>query len=312
MSTETAPSTEIEPDVKMYIFNVLVGTRACDGRCHCCISGMTPPRGMVSLKEEPINWDRFNVALAHAAEWQAETEMLTGKGEPCLFPQQITDYLKATKKFEEEHGFHFKTKEIQTNGLKIAQKPEVYNPFLKEWKALGLDTISISIIHYEAEANHQFYNPYKKSYIELPQLVKQLHDSGLRARLSCIFIKGLIDSPQKVVELIDYARENHVDELTIRSMSKPDRSEDEAIYKWVEENEISLEQKKQITAKIWRLGEPVRPYPWGAIVFDVKGQNVCLTNCISPDDLPGTHRLLVFFPNGTIATGWTEDAEVLP
>lgn len=311
MSVETTQSEEIEQDGKMYIFNVLVGTRACDARCRCCISGMTPPRG-ISLKEVPINWDRFDRALQYAKGWQAETEMLTGKGEPALYLNQITEYLRRTKMFEEANNFHFKTKEIQTNGIKIGQKPEVYNRFLKEWKALGLETVSISIVHFEAEPNRKFYIPYQKSYIDLPKLINRLHNNGLRARLSCIFIKGQIDSPQKVVELIDYARENHADELTIRSMSKPDRSENEDIYKWVEENEISLEQKKQITAKIWRLGEPVRPYPWGAVVFDVKGQNVCLTNCISPDDLPGTHRLLVFFPQGDIATGWTADAKLLP
>jgi MoaA/NifB/PqqE/SkfB family radical SAM enzyme len=311
MEKEKAPIEETEKEVKMYIFNILAGTRACNARCPCCISGMTPPRGM-SLKETPINWGRFDKALRYAKEWQAETEMLTGKGEPALFPRQITEYLQHTKAFEEANGFRFKTKEIQTNGILIAQKPEKFNPYLKEWKALGLDTISISIVHYEPEPNRKFYIPYQKAYIDLPGLINQLHEYGLRARLSCIFIKGMIDSPQKVVELIDFARKNNADELTIRSMSKPDRSENEAIYKWVEENEISLEQKKQITAKIWRIGKPVRPYPWGAVVFDINGQNVCLTNCISPDDLPGTHRLIVFFPQGDIATGWTADAALLP
>lgn len=296
----------------MYIFNVLVGTRACDGRCPCCISGMTPPRGMTSLKEEPINWERFDRSLTYAKDWQAETEMLTGKGEPLLFPNQITEYLRRTKEFEEKTGFSFKTKEIQTNGIKIGQKPEVYNPLLKEWKALELTTVSISIVHYEEEPNRKFYIPYEKSYIDLPKLVDRLHDNGLRARLSCIFIKDHIDSAQKVVELIDYSRQHQVDELTIRSMSKPDNSENQAIYKWVTENEIPQEQKQLITAKMWRIGEPKTVYPWGAIVFDIKGQNVCLTNCISPDNLPGTHRLLVFFPQGDIATGWTEDAKLLP
>jgi pyruvate-formate lyase-activating enzyme len=312
MSAELVTSEEIEPETKLYIFNVLVGTRACDGRCPCCISGMTPSRGMISLKEEPINWERFDRSLEYARQWKAETEMLTGKGEPLLFPHQITEYLRRTKEFEEKTGFHFTTKEIQTNGIKIGQKPEVFNPLLREWKALGLNTISISIVHYEPELNRRFYIPYEKSYIDLPKLINRLHENGLKARLSCIFIKDHIDSPTKVDELIAYSRKNQADELTIRSMSKPDKSDNKSIYNWVSENEIPVESKLEITKHLWEIGKPKTVYPWGAVVFNVDGQNVCLTNCITPDTIQGTHRLLVYFPRGDIATGWTEDAKVLP
>jgi hypothetical protein len=244
--------------------------------------------------------------------WDADTEMMTGKGEPLLFPHQITEYLRHTKRLEEESGFRFKTKEIQSNGIKIQQKPDVYEQFLKEWKGLGLDTLSVSIVHYEEEPNRKFYVPYQDSYINLGGLIRRVKDQGVKVRLSCIFIKDHIDSPQKVSELIDFARYHQVDELTMRSMSKPDKSENQAVYDWVAKNEIPPEKKLEITDLLWKIGKPKVAFPWGGVVFDVNGQNVCLTNCLSPDTTKGTHRLLVFFASGIIATGWTEDSKILP
>ena len=299
------------PENKLYTFAVIAGTRACDARCPCCISKMTPPRNM-SLQEEPINWGRFADAFRYAASWKGETEMFTGKGETLLYPHQISQYLIETKKLEERSGFRFKTKEMQTNGIKIQEKPVVFDPILEEWRATGLETISISIVHYEEEPNRTFFLPYKKSYIDLGGLIRRIHDHALQVRLSCIFTKGNIDSPEKVIELIEYAKRHQVDELTIRSVSRPDKTENEKVYQWVVKNEISPTAKDQINEIMWKIGKPITHFPWGAVVFDVDGQNVCLTNCLTPDDTEGTHRQLIFFPNGTITTGWTDDAEILP
>lgn len=301
----------MELEQKLYTFAVVAGTRACDARCQCCISKMTPPRGM-TLKEEPIVWNRFTDAFNYAKQGEAETMMITGKGEALLFPWQITDYLNTTKKLEGESGFRFRTREMQTNGIKIQEKPDVFDPLLTKWKQAGFDTMSLSIVHYEEEANRKFYIPYKDSYINLAGLIQRIHDHDIKVRLSCIFIKGNIDSPEKVVELIDFSRHHHVDELTIRSVTKPEKSENKKVYNWVAANEISIDKRAQIVSLMWRIGKAIGAFPWGAVVFDVKGQNVCLTNCITPDNIIGTHRQLVFFPSGIIATGWTKEAEILP
>lgn len=299
------------PENKLYTFAAVAGSRACDARCPCCVSKMTPPHGM-TLKPEPINWNRFRDAFTYAANWQANAMMLTGKGETLLFPDQITEYWEHTKQLEEETGFRFASKEMQTNGIRIQQNPDIFDPLLNKWRRDGFNTMSLSIVHFEEEPNHQFFIPYQKSYINLGGLIQRIHDHEIKVRLSCIFTKGNIDSPAKVIDLIDYAKQHRVDELTIRSVTRPEKSENNDVYDWVVKNEISEKAKNEITELMWKIGKPVAHFPWGAVVFDVDGQNVCLTNCLTPDNIKGASRQLVFFPNGTITTGWTDDAEVLP
>ena len=81
---------------------------------------MTPPPGGLHLAEPAVNWRNFRIACRLAERCGVTTAMLTGKGEPTLFPEQITKYLEVLGEFR------FPLVELQTNGIRLAEQVDVY------------------------------------------------------------------------------------------------------------------------------------------------------------------------------------------
>jgi len=71
--------------MKIQTFSIVAGTLACNARCPFCISKMTVENGM-TLKEPKVNWRNFHKACMLAERSAVSTVMITGKGEPTLFP----------------------------------------------------------------------------------------------------------------------------------------------------------------------------------------------------------------------------------
>lgn len=297
---------------KIATLSIVAGTPECNARCPFCVSKMTPIHGM-EARGTDIEWSRFDKAFTYAKDGQAESAMITGKGEPTLFHKQITQYLSRICDNEERSSFHFQSKELQTNGIRFEQKPKVFDPLLSEWKKLGLNTIAVSVVHYEAEENRKIYVPYLSNYINLSSLVDRLSGFGFRTRLACIMVDGLIDSPEKVREMIDFARQNKVEELTLRPVNKPETSRSNEVYTWTAAHQLHPDNLTAINEFLSSNGSVVKRLPWGGAVYNVEGQNVCLTNSLTRDtEGSPIRRQLIFYPNGVIATDWTQESEVLP
>ena len=101
--------------MKIQTFTIVAGTAACNAKCPFCISKMTPKQG-VSFKEPEVNWRNFAKACRLAQVNNVSTVLFTGKGEPTLYPEQITQYLK------ELQPYNFPLIELQTNALVFANK----------------------------------------------------------------------------------------------------------------------------------------------------------------------------------------------
>jgi len=100
--------------VDVTTLSVLIGSRACNAKCPFCVSQMTPDCG-IGIKEPVINWRNFDLSCRYAQKNDISTVMLTGKGEPTLFPNQITTVLSVLR------GYDFPFKELQTNGIKLME-----------------------------------------------------------------------------------------------------------------------------------------------------------------------------------------------
>jgi len=294
---------------KIQTASFVVGTLACNARCQFCVASMTTEQG-ISRKRPEIAAGRFATFMEYAQAGAAETAMLTGKGEPTLFPEHISDYLERIQRHEDRLGFSFATKELQTNALNIADKPAVLDPFLRRWKELGLMTAAVSIVHYDPNENRKEYTPHRGSYIDLPATIGRMKDVGLRVRLACTLLDGYIDSAEKLRELTDFARSNEVDQLTIRPVNKPDQSRDDKVSAFIAERYLKPEQHAGMAAYLDANGTVENRLNYGATIYDVDGQNICLTNCLTPVQA-GHHRQLIFYPEGTIMTDW-QNARQLP
>lgn len=283
--------------------NLLAGSRACNARCPFCISRMTPEQG-VNMKEAKINWRNFRKACLLSKMSGAKTVKITGKGEPTLFPKQITAYLKKLKEFD------FPLIELQTNGILLAENKKKYEPFLKKWNKLGLNTIIISIVHYEAEKNRRVFIPHKPHYINLPGLIKWLHKLGFSVRLSCIMADSFICSPKHVENLIAFAKQSNAEQLTIIPVNKPGQSGNRDAEKWVEKHCMEKKQIAEIQNYLAKKGKQIMKLMHGAVIYDVSGQNVCIAECLTtPKDM--RIRYLIFFPDGHLRYDWQYEGAVI-
>ncbi|MCR4327495.1 MAG: radical SAM protein [Nanoarchaeota archaeon] len=290
--------------MKFKTFSILAGSEACNARCPFCVSKMTPPNG-VDLKEPEVNWRNFRVAANLAKHSDVDTAMITSKGEPLLFPKQITKYMEVLNEF------NFPFIELQTNAIPLYEKKEKYDPFVKNWFNKGLTTVAISIVHFDPEKNREIYSPNKKSYIDLSDTVKYLHDTGLSVRLATIGLDGYIDSGSKLERLIEFSKENKVEQLTLRPVNKSEEGKDLDIYKWVLENYLKKEQLDDINSYVYNNGTKLLELPHGAVVYDIRSQNFCLTNSLTRDSNPDKGRQLIFFPDGHIRYDWEKEGAIL-
>jgi molybdenum cofactor biosynthesis enzyme MoaA len=290
--------------MRIRTFSIVAGSLACQARCPFCIAGMTPENGLTT-KEPEVNWRNFGKACELAKQSGCITAMITGKGEPTLFPEQITKFLRAM----EPHKFPII--EMQTNGIAIAEGKHVTDQHLKDWYDAGLTTIALSVVHYDAEKNRKIYVPKREKYIDLPALIQKLHDKGFSVRLTTIMAKGLIDSVEEVKAMIEFARTNKVEQLTLTPVTKPDESENQSIYTWTAQNHLDPQMFQVIKSYIEGEHSLLLNLAHGAKVFDVNGQNVCLSNCITVDPNSEEMRSIIFFPDGHVRYAWQYSGAVL-
>lgn len=292
--------------MRIQTFSIIAGSEACNARCPFCVSKMTPSCGVDELKEPEVNWRNFHKACLLAKQSGVTTAMFTGKGEPTLFPKQITKFLCEMTRFK------FPLIELQTNGIMVAEDFGRYAQHLRDWYVRGMTTIAISIVHYESESNRQIYTPYRRSYIDLPKLINWLHDyHRFSVRLTCIAANGFIDNFGKLNNLIEFARQHRVEQLTITPVNKPEHPESQEAWEWTKAHHLSEEQLGSITSFLYEKGTPFMKLGHGAVVFDVNGQNVCLNNCLSVQPDSEELRNIIFYPDGHVRTYWQYPGSIL-
>ena len=300
--------------MRIRTFNIIVGSTACNARCPFCVSKMTAPNG-IQLGNPIINWPNFHKACRLAQLSGVTTVMLTGKGEPTIFPSSITSFLDTLK------AYNFPLVELQTNGLLIKEKDSngnlILENALKLWRDLGLSMVSISVVHHFPEHNRKIYTPHRDKYINLPDTIKYLHSLGFSVRISCVMVKGIVDSPEAMADMIAFAKQQGVEQLTFTPVNLPDKGIDptnndfDKHWKWVSDNMISFDQIKKVRERLDNSGTRLMELAHGAIVYDVNGQNVCLSNCLVVKADAQELRNLIFFPDGHLRYHWQYSGAIL-
>jgi len=285
-------------------FSIVAGSLACNARCPFCVAPMTPANGIGS-KEPVINWRNFRKAAQYARDGRCSTAMITSKGEPTIFPEQVTKFL------EELQPFDFPIIEMQTNGLLIAEGKKVTDEHLKTWYELGLTTIAISIVHYDAAKNQQIYTPHKKNYIDLPALIAKLHSFGFSVRLAVVLVKDYLDSIDEVKKMVAFAKQHQVEQLTMRPVTKPEESANAAIYSWTAGHHVSDQFIVDVNKMLQAGGHIIDELAHGATVYDYEGQNVCMTNCLTVATSEHELRQVIFYPDGHLRYAWQYSGAVI-
>jgi molybdenum cofactor biosynthesis enzyme MoaA len=259
---------------------------------------MTPKQGMGN-KIPPINFRNLGKALTFADRSGVSTVLITGKGEPTLFPEHISDYLR------ELQLFNFPFIELQSNML-LAFEQDYKMRF---WYEKGLTTVCISVVHYDDEMNSKIYTP-GKTYPSLSKTIDLLHDIGFSVRLSCVGVKGYIDDVKSLKAFMRFAKENDVEQVSYCPMTNSSNTQNKAVSEWVNKNLAT--DYRFIVEYVKETGTHLLNLSHGAVVYDLKGQNLCLKNCLTRDPEEETVRQLIFFPEGRLSYDWEyEGARIL-
>jgi molybdenum cofactor biosynthesis enzyme MoaA len=281
--------------MKTHTFSVVVGTDACNAACPFCVAKITASE---VPKVKDFDQGRFNTAcrIVEMASDGLITVLLTGKGEPMLYPKQITDYI-------DQINFRFPLIELQTNGTLIKDNLEL----LRRWRDYGLTLVCISMTHVDHIQNNSLMgipNSGGVGQYRLWETVELLQETGLNVRLNCTMLKSGIHKPVDVERVITKCAMAGVDQLTFREVEMPDRIVNATVADWIKKekpmgaiNRLRHYLEMKEATKLLEL-------PHGAIVYDVNGQNVCLSNCLTGTTDPNDIRQIIFFPDGRIAYDW--------
>lgn len=301
--------------MKFSMFSVVVGDSACMAKCPFCVSGETPCIQNTQLKPISDNaWRNFKTACLLADKSGVQTVMLTSRGETTLYKEDITKYLENIPK----NTFPFI--ELQTNGIalynmlfnsKNPQGKDADKTILSYWRELGLNIITISVVSNRSEINKRVYTP-NSEYYDLPKLINKLHELGFTVRLTCVMCANWMDTSKLVQEFLQFAKENKVEQVTMRPVN--DEYRRESAQKWIEENKLSDTAKKEIQTWLNENGTVLYEIPKVGTVYDVNGQNcmysVPLTKYTTNTDSEHA-RNLIFFRNGRVKHEWEKEGAIL-
>lgn len=330
--------------MRVHSMSIVVEDRRCNANCPYCISKMTgfDFKDYKEDREKAKDWppehkdelDLFALekAVKFAKQCGVSTILLTGKGEPTLQPRAILNYTKMFNK-------HFPFIELQTNGMLLL---DGYDDWLQEWYSEGLNTIAISVPHYDPKMCGRILSGRRtQKYFNLSKLVDKLKDIGYTVRINCVMFDewhvrhgdlefyGMdeqvqtkddlcgINSMDEVRNFIRFVYDYlEADQLTFTPIRRPVECENEVAERWVEHHEFQNESNgKEFPHNLLKFFRNqyklLLQLPHGAEVFNYQGHNVCISDCLTLDPDPERIRQLIFFPNGRLCYDWQYPGAVL-
>jgi hypothetical protein len=120
-----------------------------------------------------------------------------------------------------------------------------------------------------------------------------------------------MDSPSKMAEAVAFCRQHGIEQLTFRPIRRPTAPLDAEVAKFVSERAPTPEQLKALKEWLAKNGQPVLSLMHGAEVYDLHGQNVCLSDCLTANQSTEEIRSLICFPDGRLAYDWQYPGAVL-
>lgn len=288
--------------MKIQTFSVVIGDRSCNANCPFCVSRITPSNNVEESKEP--NWRNFEIGCKFAQNSGVSTVLLTGKGEPLLKKNihLISKYLNILQKY------NFPFIEVQTNGIFLL---DIEESCLKNWYDSGLTTFSISCVDYRQEMNCKIYS---LIYPDLKDVINRLHSLNFSVRLSCIMLKGYVESIGDIHKFAQFCKDNNVEQFTARSVSNNNveiNLRNQNIYNWIEKNKIEDASYNEIKKYFDENAIKLLDLMHGATVYDYNGQNICLSNCLTHQTDIEEVRQLIFFPDGKLKYSWTYEGATL-
>lgn len=303
--------------MKTQALSALPGTPACNADCEFCIAHQTGSERLP--RSEGIDAEGVDDACSFAVRGGTTSFLLTGKGEPTLYPDDIDEYLDLATPWK------FPSIELQTNALDIGwlandgvarDQKEITIERLQQWRRKRLRVIAISVVDVESGPNKETYLHHRKhEYPDLTTTIRFLHALGFTIRLCVMMRHGAVVTPADVQRVLDFCREHQVEQLTMRPLRKAEKPVDKRAARYVEEHGLTIEEERAIQRWIVeeKKGTPMLFLMHGAVVYDVDGQNLCLNDCLTVNakEDGDSIRTLIVHPDGELRYDWQHPGAVI-
>lgn len=256
--------TQLKPKT----FSFLPVAMACQAKCKFCFSHS-------SISKENIKkFKDFNFLedwMQYSSLNGAERFVITGGGDPGLFGlDNLLNTIRLSKKY-------FRKTILFTNGIfleKEKNKDEILDDLI-QLKNAGLDTLSLSVHHYDSKLNTEIMGINTQVDRILDTLSGVSSDKIPSIRLICVLQKEGINNSLEISKFVDYALSKNVPEICFKELYVS--SGIESIYStqasniYSANNQISLnivlDYMKNVSADL------VAKLPWGSPIFSVNHGN---------------------------------------
>mgnify|MGYP006310078647 CR=1 FL=1 len=124
--------------------------------------------------------------------------------------------------------------------------------------------------------------------------------------------KDYIDSIPKIKNLINFAKDNQVEQLTIRPIIAPsEKSMNDSTYVWTKKHGFTKSQVQRFNNFIDKNAKKLMTLSYGAVIYDFLGQNIATSNCLTINSETDNIRQLIYFPDGHLRYDWQFKGAVL-
>lgn len=281
--------------MKTHTFSIVVGSAACNAKCPYCVSKMTRT---AACRTQPINKRRFHTAcrIVEQARDGLVSVLLTGKGEPLLAPDMITEYLS------EMEEYRFPLIDLQTNGIRI---DHCQNELMR-WQDMGLTLVCLSVAHWDPTISNRLMGIEQE--FNFCAAANRLHELGFAVRLNCTMLKSGLSTPVAFENMVTQCRKLDIEQLTLREVEMPELPENsiaaQKVVSYIEKEKPHGYAKRLCLWLEMNRATKLMELAHGAIIYDYHGQNVCISNCLTSTTDPDDLRQIIYFPDGRIMYDW--------
>jgi len=300
--------------------SIVVPTKGCVNKCPFCVSRM---------HDSPYenDWDEFQIKkrIKYAVMNGVNTCIITGTGEAL----QNTNFLHKLRKLFEEMNHPFPNIEIQTTGVLLSEKKilwigekshqkvpvEYFYPYIDLLKALGVNTISLSVADiFEDINNLKIIGVAKNLEFYLNELIPLLKERGFNIRLSLNMLKKYdIFTFDEIIGRCKFLGANQV---TFRKMYI-DKNIKSPESEWVIKNAChektllrikhDIEGNKVIESR----GKFLYKLPFGGKVYSINGMSIVIDDdCMSKENNE-TLKYIILRENGKLYCQWDNEGSLI-
>ena len=290
----------------------IYSAQRCNARCHFCVEELRPAsRGMELERQKTVEQDDglYFRALEEALRSLRPlnpTISITG-GEPSKDPR-LPQILQTAQAFDG------RKRTLTTNGSGLLDKRE--GKAVIDWiTGTGISHLNISRAHPDHARNaHLMAFDDGLSEERLREVVSRAAGGGTRIRLSCVLLRGQIDSLDAILGYLDFARRVGVDNVIFRQLMKTDPRtvQPNHVVQYSDRQRVALEpilDAISANARFAFTRQVVGYYyyveVWRYFDLDVVFEEADLAQLeTAKAAMPAIIHELIFHPNARLASTW--------